>query len=267
MSRPIVPSTVRRYTRGAWSEETGNTPAETSVNLTVNGESWLEFICTPESLDALAAGFLFNEGLIDSSADVVQVHVCAAGDNVDVWTARPLEKPARWRRTSGCTGGVTAAGYDLEPHPLELPSPPRGIPSRFEELVLTPDGISKLIHALLEAQKLHHLSGGVHASAVSDGDKLVLFCEDVGRHNTLDKLAGRILLEQISTPRRIILSTGRISSEMLQKSARMGVPVVISCTSPTSLAVQMAEAWGITLIGYARQERFSIYSHSNRVTK
>jgi FdhD protein len=139
------------------------------------------------------------------------------------------------------------------------------MPEHFDEVFFSPSQISRLVITLLEAQKLHRLSGGVHASAVSDGEKLLLSCEDVGRHNTLDKLSGRMLLESITAPRHMILTTGRISSEMLQKSARMGTPVVVSCTSPTSTAVQIAEAWGITLIGYARKERFSVYAHSHRV--
>ncbi len=263
MSQTIVNSNVRRYANGAWSEEARGAPAETPVTLTVNGEPWLEFMCTPEYLEALAVGFLFNEGLVDRAADVAQVHVCAAGDNVDVWTARPVEKPARWRRTSGCTGGLTAAGD--EPHAVELPPPPRGMPVRFDDISFPPKQISALVKTLLETQELHRQSGGVHASALSDGEKLLLSCEDVGRHNTLDKLSGRVLLENVTAPRRMVLTTGRVSSEMLQKSARMGTAAVVSCTSPTLIAVQMAEAWGITLIGYARQERFSVYTHSRRI--
>jgi FdhD protein len=266
MSQTYVNSNARRYVNGAWSEDANSTPAETPVMLTINGEPWLEFMCTPEYLEALAVGFLFNEGLIDHAAEVAQVHVCAAGDNVDVWTINPLNKPAHWRRTSGCTGGVTAAN-DQEPHSVELPPPPRGMPECMEEISFSPDQINQLVIALLNAQDIHRRTGGVHASAVSDGEQLLLSCEDVGRHNTLDKLSGRMLLENITAPRRLILTTGRISSEMLQKSARMGVPVVISCTSPTSLTVRMAEVWGITLIGYARNGRFTVYTHEERIRK
>jgi FdhD protein len=263
MSQIFINSNVRRYVHGAWSEEANNTPAETPVMLTVNGEPWLEFMCTPEYLEALAVGFLFNEGLIDRVVDVAQVHLCAAGDNVDVWTTSPVKKPVHWRRTSGCTGGVTAAS-NPEQYLVEFPPPPPGMPD-LEEISFSPDQINKLVLALLNAQEIHRRTGGVHASAVSDGKQLLLSCEDVGRHNTLDKLSGRMLLENITAPRRMILTTGRISSEMMQKSARMAVPVVVSCTAPTSIAVQMADAWGITLIGYARQERFSVYAHPRRI--
>jgi FdhD protein len=265
MTKSITSFNVRRYINGLWSAEAGITPCETAVTLTINGEQWLDFMCTPENLEALAVGFLYNEGLIDSIADVEQVRVCEAGDNVDVWTAHPVEKPANWRRTSGCAGGVTSAGSEPEQHTLERPFPPRGKPVPPETFFLTPTKINGLVVALFEAQELHRQSGGVHASAVSDGEKLLLSCEDIGRHNTLDKLSGRILLEAKEVSLRVVLTTGRISSEMLQKSARMGMPVIISCTSPTSMAVQLAEAWGMTLIGYARSGRFTIYSHSERI--
>jgi FdhD protein len=90
--------------------------------------------------------------------------------------------------------------------------------------------------------------------------------EDIGRHNTLDKIAGWILLKGIDLSQRFLLTTGRISSEMLQKAARLSASVVISRTSPSSLSIQLADAFGITLIGYARRNRFNIYTHPRRIT-
>jgi FdhD protein len=233
--------------------------------LTVNGDPWLEFMCTPEYLEALAVGFLFNEGLIESAARIAQLRVCPTGDNVDVWTVDAIEKPARWRRTSGCAGGLTAAVNNIESHDTELPAPRHGVPVHFEDITLTASHINELVFGLFRAQRLHSKSGGIHASALSDGRLLLLSCEDIGRHNTLDKLAGRILLENVVEPRRAILTTGRISSEMLQKAARMEIAVVISFTAPTSLAVQQADQWGMTLIGYAQGARFKIYAHPERI--
>jgi FdhD protein len=265
MSQPTVPIDIRQFKNGVWSTEQGSTPAEMPVMLTVNGEPWLEFMCTPEYLEALAVGFLYNEGLIDSATGVANMRICPAGDNVDIWTVDPIEKPIRWRRTSGCSGGITANEYNLEFGETELPALPTKGTEYLDDVILTASQITKLVIGLFQEQRLHRKTGGIHASAMSDGNELLLFCEDIGRHNTLDKLAGRILMETVGGPRRAVLTTGRISSEMLQKAARMGTAIVISCTAPMSLAVQMADAWGMTLIGYAQRDRFVVYTHSERI--
>jgi FdhD protein len=108
-------------------------------------------------------------------------------------------------------------------------------------------------------------TGGIHTSALSDGEKILAVSEDIGRHNTLDKIAGLCLISDIWPKPRIVLTTGRISSEMLQKTARIGAPVIISRTSPSSLSVQMADQMGIMLIGYARSNQFNIYTHPEQI--
>jgi FdhD protein len=129
----------------------------------------------------------------------------------------------------------------------------------------SPEVIQVLIHKLFESQDLYRQVGGVHTSALSDGNEILVMAEDIGRHNTLDKIAGRCLIEGIDPSGGLLLSTGRISSEMLQKAARLRIAVVISRTSPTSLSVQLADRLGITLIGYARRGTFNVYTHPERV--
>ena len=124
--------------------------------------------------------------------------------------------------------------------------------------------ISNILAEFMEAQDSQTTSRGVHCSAISDGEHILKLADDIGRHNTLDKLMGYILLQQPTLKPSILLTTGRISSEMLQKAARMGVSVVISLTSPNTFTVQLAEEWGMTLIGYARGSRFNVYSHPER---
>jgi FdhD protein len=131
--------------------------------------------------------------------------------------------------------------------------------------VLTPGQVCNLVELLFEAQDLYRTSGGVHTSALSDSQRILVKAEDIGRHNTLDKIAGHCLLEGIACERRIVLTTGRISSEMLQKSARLGASIIISRTSPSSLSIEMAEKWGMTLIGYARRNQFNVYTHPERI--
>jgi FdhD protein len=226
---------------------------ESPVMLFVNGELWLTFMCTPNQLEALAVGFLYNEGVIGSLDQVADIHVCDSGDIVDIWLDHNVEKPKDWKRTSGCTGGYTAIDL-LSIHP-EFNNG-MSLESRY---------VRNLVERLFESQSLYNKAGGVHTSILTDGDLVTVTAEDVGRHNSLDKIAGKCLLENITVPKKILLTTGRISSDMLQKSARIGAPIVISRTSPTSMSVDLAEKWGITLIGYARRDRFNLYTHPGRI--
>ena len=244
-----------RYEFKKWEHFDAETIVETPVSLTVNGEVWLSFMCTPVDLEALAVGFMFNEGIIESMDEVEDVRVCEHGDNVDVWLNRSVEQPTSWRRTSGCTGGITAVDLLAKPN----------VNFGGNRLKVQPEAIGGLVEMLFESQSLYRETGGVHTSALSDGKNLVISAEDIGRHNTLDKIAGMCLMQKIFPENRILITTGRISSEMLQKAARMQVPILISRTSPSSLSIEMAERYGITLIGYARKHRFNVYSNSQRV--
>jgi FdhD protein len=228
---------------------------ETPVSLTVNGEAWVTFMCTPVLLEALAVGFLFNEGLIDSMAEVAEVRLCEHGDNVDIWLTHAVDKPANWTRTSGCSGGVTAVDSITRPRSVAAPN----------GLLLPASAISHLVEILLDAQNLYRETGGVHTSALTDGERILLSAEDIGRHNTLDKIAGMCLMQNVWPERRILITTGRISSEMLQKAVRLGAGILISRTSPSSLSIELAEKWDITLIGYARRNRFNLYAHPERI--
>ena len=228
---------------------------ETPVSLTVNGEAWVSFMCTPVLLEAMAVGFLFNEGVIDSMEEVVEVRLCEHGDNVDIWLTHAAEKPSKWTRTSGCSGGMTAVDSIADPRPVAAPN----------GFTLPSSQIGHLVGMLFEAQDLYRETGGVHTSALTDGERILLSAEDIGRHNTLDKLAGMCLMQNVWPSRRILMTTGRISSEMLQKAVRLGARILISRTSPSSLSVELAQKWGITLIGYAKRNRFNLYAHPERI--
>jgi FdhD protein len=106
----------------------------------------------------------------------------------------------------------------------------------------------------------YQASRGIHGAALADADGLLIVAEDVGRHNAVDKIKGEALMRGIPTVDRILLSTGRVSSEMLLKAARMGVPLVASRTSPTEMAVGLAEQLGITVVGYVRPDSLNLYA-------
>ncbi len=244
-----------RYEFQKWESHDAETIVETPVLLTVNGEAWITFMCTPVNLEALAVGFLFNEGIIEKMDEVSDVRVCEHGDNVDVWLNRSVQQPVSWRRTSGCTGGVTAVDLLAKPD----------ISFNGDQPKVSPEAIGHLVEMLFESQELYRETGGVHTSALYDGEKVLLSAEDIGRHNTLDKIAGLCLMDNVWPETRILITTGRISSEMLQKAARLHAPILISRTSPSSLSIEMAERYGITLIGYARRSRFNVYTNIQRI--
>lgn len=136
----------------------------------------------------------------------------------------------------------------------------------IDNFVIKPHKVLDLFSFLLSKQAVYKETRGVHCSLLSDGENLNLIAEDIGRHNTIDKLAGLFLRgEQKNWKQKIILTTGRVSSEMMQKSVRLGAAIVVSRTSPTSASVDFANEHNITLIGYTRRNEFTVYSNPHRI--
>jgi len=239
-----------RYEDGRALPDHGSVIREGLVRLHVNGIELARLMCSPIELDRLALGFLRAEQVISGLDDVRRIVVCPSMTCVDVWLHDadwvPPGKPVL---TSGCGGGVTFADITANASPLT------------SSLAVTPGQISRLMMALLAGGE--DRQRGTHAS----NETLLAVEEDVGRHNTIDRLWGRFMQEGRATRDCIVLSTGRISSEMLLKAARMEVPVVVSRSSPTSLSVALAESWGITLIGYVRRTSLNVYTGGYRVAE
>ena len=227
---------------------------ETHVCISVNGEEWATFMATPRHLDKLALGFLANEGVIDSMADVRHVHLSKNSSCVDVWLRdMNFEKPRRFIITAGCGGGITFDDLSQAHEPL------------YSDLTATPQQLAALMRQALLGADLYREARGVHTAALAEDNRILLQMEDIGRHNCLDKLRGAALLDGAPTENRILLSSGRISSEMINKARRMGTPIVCSRTSPTSLSVALAEAWNMSIVAYLRQDRMRIYTHPERI--
>jgi FdhD protein len=234
----------------------GVVPVEAMITLNVNGQALVRLMCTPTALKDLAVGFLFNEGLIKGLGDVAVVELCSGGQGVDVWLEHDIQTPQVRAITSGCSGGTTFEDITASHHHVE------------SDLLVTPQDVTALMERLSDASTLYRRAGGIHTAALAAvGEEIGLICsaEDVGRHNTLDKIAGICLRNGRSTEDGVLLTSGRISSEMVNKVAHMGVPVVVSYTSPTSLSIKLAQAWGVTLIGYTRRRSFRVYAGEERV--
>jgi FdhD protein len=201
-------------------------------------------------------GFLYNEGVIGSMADVRHFHLSKNETCVEVWLNRSdFEAPRRLVLTSGCGGGVTFADMSQQHEPLA------------SALRATPAQLAELMRQMHLGAPIYQRARGIHTAALADADAILLQMEDIGRHNCLDKLRGAALLNDTDTSGRILLTSGRISSEMINKARRLGTPIICSRTSPTHLSVALADTWNMTIVAYLRQHRMRIYTHPERVLK
>jgi FdhD protein len=263
----LTPTVVRRYVRfradeGHAIEEP--VIAEMRLRIEVDGAELAELMCSPHRVNALVLGFLYHEGLIDGLDDVAGVRVCLPDGLAEVHLVRPAPPlPQRRIITSGCTGGVSFGAYLEKLDRLRLPP---------DDVRVVPQRVYVALRQLYDHSTLYNLSGGVHTSIMLDPSSpaapdagVLAVGEDIGRHNTLDKLRGEALLRDLDTRRAMIVSSGRISSEMLIKAALMGVPIVGSRTSPTQLAVTLAEHLGLTVIGYIRSASMNVYTCPERI--
>ena len=239
------------FSSGEWSTSSTSVPQEMALTIYVESQELVTILCTPTKLNQLVLGFLYSEGIISDKSDVAMMRVCEDDSLADVRLSKPGFKPPEKRTlASGCGGGTTFQ-TDLQ--------------NIKSDLRITPDEVLALMKQLNERAELYRHSGGVHTAALADNSNLLIVTEDIGRHNTMDKIMGECLMTGVSTKDRLVISTGRISSEMLSKSVRMGTPIMASRSSPTDRAISLARELGVTLIGYVRGNRLSVYSHEERV--
>jgi FdhD protein len=239
------------YTDQGWVTTTVHVPSERELTIYLNRRELVTILCSPTKLRYLVLGFLYSEGIISSLDELMMMRVCDEESEVDARLKNPdFELPTKRRLTSGCGGGAT---FTTQGQRID------------SDFTIAPGEVLLLMKQLQEQMDLYKLSGGVHTSALSDTGQLLIVAEDIGRHNTLDKIQGECLVTGVSSKDRLILTTGRVSSEMLLKAARMQVPVVVSRHTPTGSAVALARDLGITLVGHVRGGRLWVYSHPERL--
>lgn len=226
---------------------------EGPLSLYVNGQELVTLLCTPSKLEALVVGFLAFEGIIRGLEDIQSLTILDEDGYADVRLASEFVPPRRRVHTSGCGGGIT---FSLETH---------GSAAMEDNSSVDPGSLFPLIRELYVEAHSYRESRGIHAAALAEGEKLLIVTEDVGRHNAIDKVCGEAMLRGIPTAGKVLLATGRISSEMLRKGAHMGTPIVVSRTSATTMSIDLAKRLGLTLIGYVRGDSFYVYSHPERL--
>ncbi len=235
-------------------------PEEVAVALSFNGSTQAVMMATPADLEDFGVGFALTEGIARPeeilSVDVVEV---PRGQDVQVWLKPEAETrlTARRRTMSGPVGCGLCGIDSIEQALREVPVVE---PSRFR---LTPAQVREAVASLPGEQRLHDATRAVHGAAFWNG-RVLLAREDVGRHNALDKLVGGMLRQGIRPDGAVVL-TSRVSTDMVQKVAMLGAPLIIAVSAPTVEAVQLAERAGITLIALARGDRFEVFSHTDRL--
>src|SRR6266446_6758845 len=223
---------------------------EQPLTVYVNGERFLTLLCSPMQLEALVVGYLWMEQVITALGEIVGLEISEVDGWVAVTLTPPVVLPTERVLTSGCGGGIT---FRID-HRL--------FPKRASSLRVPAGVLAERMKDLFSAAVHYQRSRGIYGASLSDGERLLIVAEDVGRHNAVDKVKGEALLQGIPTEDLILLSTGRISSEMLLKAARMGVPLVASRTSPTEMAVGLAEQLNVTVCGYVRGDSLNLYAGS-----
>ena len=229
-------------------EVAGEVVREQPLSVFVNGEKFLTLLCSPMALEELIVGYLWMEKVIGAREEIARLEVSAVDGRAEVTLTHPVTLPTERILTSGCGGGIT---FRID-HRL--------FPRLHSRVRVRPAQLADRMKDLFQAAVHYQRSRGIHGAALADAERLLIVAEDVGRHNAVDKIKGEALLRGIPTEDRLLFSTGRVSSEMLLKAARMGVPVVASRTSPTEMAVALAEQLGVTVCGYVRPDGLNVYA-------
>ncbi len=231
---------------------------ESPLTLFINGYQFLTLMILKENLDELITGFLAAEGIIESIKEIKKIEL-KYEDTTAMIEIKGNFSPANYKRrtlTSGCGGGSTFINLEDCARAQMIDSSQKYQAEVFSDLTFK----------LQQNSKYFQKTGGTHTAALASAEQIIYQLEDIGRHNALDKVIGRALIEEIDLKDKIILTSGRISSEMIIKVLKQGIPFLVSRSAPTAAAVNIARDRNITLIGFCRGKRFNLYSGEERVS-
>jgi len=251
--------TIKRIRGLTSSVEADPVIKEVPLTIMLNDEEFATLVCSPGFERELVVGFLAGEGLLKEPSDIRDYFFRETQGVVwiETHTKTPTEGFLSRNFASCCGKGRPSLYYVNDASQVE---PVEGNP------VYTADSVLELVRLLEESSHSFRLTGGVHSAALSAGETVLAVYEDIGRHNALDRIMGYVFLNSVDTSNMAIVLSGRISSEILIKAARMRVPVVISKNAPTALAIDLADELGITVVGFARGNGINVYSHEGRIS-
>jgi FdhD protein len=214
-------------------------------------------LCSPLDLRYLAVGFLFSEGLLGSKDEIEKIALDEPKGVVRVETREDKESA---RRLSGKQVIISGGGRVIQCRTDA--SAPGQVTSRFR---VSAAQVLALVRQFQRKSQIFKATGGVHSAALCDERDVLVFSEDIGRHNAIDKILGRCVLDSLPTTNRIAITSGRVSSEIVLKVARTDIPILVSRSAPTDLGVRLAGDLRLTLVGFARGDRMNVYSNGWRI--
>jgi FdhD protein len=255
---------IIEYRDGSFSETPDTVASEKRLKIFSHDREILNLLCTPTMVKELVVGFALSERLLeDGQNDTIRQEWCSERMEV-FWKEKEIEvslpihvQEGTATLTSGCGKGITFISNTSDE---ELPI----IQSK------TTMGIDALLERYREFQKKSLLfkdTGGVHSAALCNEQEIIVFTEDIGRHNAVDKIIGYAFLENIPLEDKVLLLSGRLSSEITVKAVRSHIPILASRAAPTDLSVEIARKAGITLIGFLRGQHMNIYSYPERIRR
>lgn len=241
-----------------WAED--EVVTEYPLTLFVNDQEFATIVCTPTDLEEMVIGFLASEGAIRSYSEIKQLSIDTAQGFAYIELHEQTLLSQQFyskRRITSCCGKSRQSFYFFSDARTTKPVDCTA--------VVTPAQCLDLMNKLQTSSDIHRNTGGVHNAALCSPDGVLLTYSDIGRHNALDKIFGRCLQEGIATQDKILVFSGRISSEVLLKSAKIGAGILISKSAPTELALNLAEELAMTAIGFVRGNKLNVYTHPERV--
>jgi formate dehydrogenase accessory protein FdhD len=262
-SQPLLELPARRWQDGQTSERVETVAEEIPVALVYNGIPHAVMMATPQDLEDFALGFSLTEELIGSKSDLHRIECIrySRGIEIQMTVAAACEEAiaAKTRRLTGRTGCGICGADSVDSVLKTMRSVPSGVAVRHS-------AVRAALDALVSQQKLNAAAGAVHAAgwAALDG-RIELVREDVGRHNALDKLIGALLRRETDATDGFVVVTSRASFEMVQKTTVLGATLLAAVSGPTGLAIRVAQQAGLTLVGFARGVRHTVYTHPRRL--
>jgi FdhD protein len=252
---------IIRYHRGAIEHVQDPIVTEYPVTISIDGEEFATMVCSPEYIEDMAVGFLASEGVIQHYDDIDEISFDESAGFVHIRTRRRNELYQLFhskRYITSCCGKSRQSFYFINDAKTAKVI-------TETQVTLSFDDCFRFMELLQSSAEVFRNTGGVHNAALCDKQGIVLSRMDIGRHNALDKIYGHCLKHRIPLQGNMIVFSGRLSSEILLKVAKIGCEVVLSKSAPTELALQLADELGITTVGFIRNHSLNVYTHPYRI--